>query len=221
MTPPTLRAPTFDETVAAENYKGASKEALASANSVADKLVAASFSFATAYGAVIALVAPEGSPEPIVVAIPFILFAAAAGCALWAQSEGLALQGTADLAQLRESVNGLIATKRRLSRVALGALVLGVILAGLVVRGNYAEPAKANAAVDVLVFFSPSGRAFVQSACGAPFSTLHGTVENTAALSEERVGLAVTKKKCPPQGGVLYLSQRQIAGVRVKAAGNG
>ena len=85
-----LRPPTLAENLAIEGYKTAITTALASVNGVCDKIVTAAFSVATAFGAVVALVAPKESPAPLLMALPFLLFAAAVALALYAQSIAVA-----------------------------------------------------------------------------------------------------------------------------------
>lgn len=210
-----LRSLTISEQVALENYKGASKEALSAASSVADKIVAAAFSFATAYGAVIALVAPEEAPEPVVAALPFVFFALAAGLALWGQSRGVGLTNSTEVADLEKAVNGAVVAKRRWSQGALALLVIGVIVAGVIMHDNYAEPAQGDSSIAVEAWLTPAGKVFVGNACGgAEVTKLRGTVESKEALSAMRVGLTVAKAMCPAGAGTLYFGQRMLVGVK-------
>lgn len=213
-----LRAPTFDEEVAIENYKGASKEALTAANSVGDKTVAAAFSFATAYGAVIALVSPEEKPEALIAVIPFVLLALAAVLALYSQSRGVELEGSTQVSALRGVVNEAIKTKRRLSLAALILLALGVAVAGAIVYDQYGQPEKEQP-VAVQVWLTPAGVDFANQACGGGVtSRVAGTVTSTDALASERVGITVSKASCASGAGTLYLDKDLIAGVRQPAA---
>jgi hypothetical protein len=210
-----LRAPTFDEAVAIDNYKAASKEALAAANGVGDKIVAAAFSFATAYGAVIALVAPKESPALVVVVIPLLLLAAAAVLALWSQSIGVKIAPTDEVSNLRTAVNSAISAKRWWSRGALATLVVGVVIAGIVVNDNYAEPAKKDSPVAVQVFLTPAGARFADKACGGGVRDgFEGTVESASSLTAERVGVMVAASGCAAGASTLYLDQKLIAALR-------
>jgi hypothetical protein len=213
-----LRAPTFDEQVAIDNYQGASKEALTAANSVGDKIVTAAFSFATAYGAVIALVSPEEKPEAVVAVIPFVLLALAAVIALYSQSRGVKLEGSTEVSQLRSVVNTAITTKRRLSWAALVLLALGVAVAGAIVYDQYGQPEKEKP-VAVQVWLTPAGVDFANQACGGGVTAkVDGTVASAGDLENERVGINVAKASCAAGPSTLYLDKDLIAGVRGPAA---
>ncbi|HEY1853043.1 MAG TPA: hypothetical protein VGG40_00520 [Solirubrobacterales bacterium] len=215
MNGPQLQAPTFNQLVAIENYKSASKEALSAANSAGDKITAAAFSFATAYGAVIALVEPKETPAAVLAAIPFALLALAAVLALYAQSIGISIAGTDDVDKLKDAVDSAITAKRRWAWGALALLAAGVIVAGLIVGDKYAGPAQSSSPIQVEVWLSQPGLKVAEEVCGGSVKTMiEGTVASTDALSDERVGLTVNKASCGSGAGTLYLSQWLIAGAR-------
>jgi len=91
-----LRSETFSEKVVIDSYTAAATGALAAADAVADKIATAGFSIATAYAAVIALVAPKDSKSTMFVVSPFVLLGAAVVLALVAQSIKMSLDPTND-----------------------------------------------------------------------------------------------------------------------------
>lgn len=211
MNGPELRPPTFDEEVAIENYKTASKEALSAANSVADKIVTAAFSIATAYGAVVALVAPEETPSPVAVVVPFALLAIAVGTALYAQSIGIDLKGGEALDKLQKAVKDAVKCKRRWSRVALFSLAVGVLAAGILVREVYAEPAEPESPVPVRLWLTPAGVKSLAKTCGARNSvSIKGKIKTVEDLEKRSIPIEVTKKACADGAGTLILRRRQI-----------
>jgi heme A synthase len=213
-TPPQLRAPTFDEAVAIDNYKAASKEALSAANSVTDKIVTAAFSIATAYGAVIALVAPEETPSPLAVAIPFALLAIAVGTALYGQSIGIDLSGDDEVDKLQGIVNNTVKSKRRWSRGALIALALGVLAAGILLRDAYAKPATPESPVSVRVWLNPHGVKALEKTCGPHGPSIAGKVKSIEGFEKRSIPLEVTAAACPSGAGTVVLRRRQVTVVK-------
>jgi hypothetical protein len=63
---------TFEEQTAVTAYEKAVSDALSAADSAAEKLITAAFSIATAYGALVALVAPKEETRSLVLGLPFI-----------------------------------------------------------------------------------------------------------------------------------------------------
>jgi hypothetical protein len=207
-----LRAPTFNEEVAIDNYKAASKDSLSSATSVADKIVTAAFSIGTAYGAVIALVAPKDTPAPLVAAIPFALLALAIVSALYAQSIAVAVAGTDDLDSLTSAVNDTAHKKRKWGRIALALLTAGIIATGIIIREEYSEPAKEGSPEPVEVLLTESGAQSVGSACGtAGQDRIMGTVEDADSFSADPLQLTVTEDACRDAPGTLSLPKTAVA----------
>jgi hypothetical protein len=210
---PPLRAPTFAESVVIDSYKGAATGAIASADSVADKIVTASVSVATAFGAVVALVTPKDSTSGYVIAIPFVLLAAAVGTSLYAQSIAVPINLSDDLATVKSSIDDTIKSKRLWGRIGLGALAIGILIAALVLASTYRESKKAKAKTTaVTLWLTSSGEKTVQVACGRSFtSPLKGTVTDPAKLSGETIVVKVGKKACPAGAATLVLPRKAVA----------
>jgi hypothetical protein len=212
MNEPQLRALTVDELVAVDSYKSAASGALEAADKLADKIVTASFSFATAYGAVIALVAPKDSTQPLIVVLPFALLGIAVGLALYAQSMAVGIQEGAQLAALRTSVSSVVDQKRSWGRGALAVLTVGLLVAGYVLHEKYAEPAEDDSAAVVQIWLTAAGTSYVADACGNEgVAQVDGVVEKVDTLSASRVPLIVDATACPDGAGTLFLPQRAIA----------
>ena len=114
-------------------------------DSVADKVVTAAFSVATAYGAVIVLIAPKDSQTPWQAVIPFVPLALAMGLALYAQSDWDRDRrdgrcGDRPDARSKHELAG----KRKRGRWSLAALVAALLAAGWVVYWFYGPSAKAD-----------------------------------------------------------------------------
>jgi hypothetical protein len=206
-----LRPPTFAESVAIDNYKAASKEALGSADSVADKVVTAGFSIGTAYGAVIALVSPKDTPAPLVAALPFVFLAGAIALALYAQSIPVPVEAEDRLDRLTDAVTETVQKKRVFDWLALGALVLGVLVAGIIIADKYREPAEDDSPVAVEVLLTESGATSVGSACGLTGQDrIMGTVKNADSISADPLQLTVTEDACPDAPGTLSLPKTAV-----------
>jgi hypothetical protein len=217
--PPKLRAATLEEQVAIDNYKEASKASLAAATSYSDKLSTAGFSFATAYGAVIALVAPDDKPEPIVAVLPFVFFAAAVVLALLAQGKGIEADTPAEVSRLQSAVTSAIESKRHWSWAALGSLAIGIVVAGAIINAHYAEPAKSNESTEVNVLLTPAGAESVATACNSKStSRLQGSVEAGAVLTARRVEIEIAAGLCGEADTDLSLPQSAIAVIASTAA---
>jgi hypothetical protein len=209
---PALRAPTFAETVSLDNYKAAMGNALSAADSLADKVVTASFSVATAYGAVVALVAPKDSSSPLLILAPFIALGVAVALALFAQSLGISLTDTDDLGTIRTRINSMISSKRLWGRLALVALAAGIVIAGYAVRETYGPAATSTGSTTVRVWLTPAGTNLVARVCGGGRVTeLAGQVDNADQLTDSRVPITVDAKACPAGKGTILLPQRAIA----------
>jgi hypothetical protein len=207
---------TFSEAVAVDNYKAAMSGAFSAADSVADKVVTASVSIATAYGAVIALVAPKDTPAPWQAALPFVAMAAAVGTALYAQSLGISIAPTDKVNDVLARITSTINSKRVWGRRALYALVAALIIAGYVIYEYYGPSAEEDETpAQVTLYLSSAGTKAVSLACGRKnLTSLRGEVKDVSNLSEARVSLEVSESQCPSGAGVVELSQRAITGVK-------
>jgi hypothetical protein len=209
----TLRAPTFDEQIAIDDYKSAMSNALSSADTAADKIVTAGFSFATAYGAVVALVQPKGSTAPEIIAAPFAVLVLAVASALWAQSAGIAVDAQTTTADVRSRVTTAIEKKRLRNRAGLALLVVAMALAGTVLYSTY-RPA-ASTSTTVTLWLSPTGAALVDKACNTKqASQITGRVKSLSDLSSKLVPVAVDGTGCPNGAGTLLIPQSGISVVK-------
>jgi hypothetical protein len=206
-----LRAPTFAESIAIDNYKAATGAALTSADAVSDKVVTAAFSVATAFGAIVALVAPKDSAPGLLLALPFLLLAVAVGLALWAESIAVPINLQNDLGTVKTNVENTVKSKRNWSRGALIMLAVGMLAAGLVLVDRYRAPAKTEAA-QVSVWLTPAGTKAVAKVCGAAVPTpLTGTVSGPSGLTSDRVELTPTAGTCGAGRRTLVIQQKEIA----------
>jgi hypothetical protein len=207
-----LRAPTFSESVAIENYTSAMKGALSSADSLADKIVTAAVSVGTAYGAAIALVAPKDSPAPWEALAPLAALATALGLALYAQSIGISIAADEGLETIQKKVSDVISAKRNWARAALGALVLGLMLAGAILYAKYGPNAEKEATpTAVRLYFTPAGTTVIKRACAKDLNEMIVKVDDLKQLTEERIKVTVGPPDCPSNAGTLVLPQRAIA----------
>jgi hypothetical protein len=212
MATPQLRAATLAESVAIKTYTAAVEGSLKSGDEAGDKLATAAVSVATAYGAVIALVAPKDSTAALVVALPFIAFALALVLGLWAQSLGINATPNDELPKLQSSVETLVKKKRCLNRIALAVLGLGLLGAGVVVAEKYQSPPKASTAA--VVWLSPAGRADVWASCSKPLKMITGDVD-PSTLDDAWLTIKAPKPQCPSASNTLVLPASAIASVNI------
>lgn len=134
--------PTFREQAVLDAYKEAIKGALESADAAAQAIATASFSIATAYGALLGLVKPKDAAVAVPLVTPILIFAAAALLALIARSLGVrtALQPNT-VAGVANDIGRTVWAKRIVGWVALAALAAALIVAGLLVEAAYAPAA--------------------------------------------------------------------------------
>jgi len=206
---PHLRAPTFAESAAIENYRAATGGALAAADSVSDKVVIASFSVAVAFGAVVALVTPKGAASSYLIAAPFVLLAGAVGLALFSESIAVSIALSNDLEKVKTSVESTIRRKRLWARIALVVLACGMLAAGGVLVARYRATADKRTAVSV--WLTPGGEQAVAKACdsGGPAS-LAGTVDDPSELASGPVAITLAAGTCGPGPVTLELQRTQI-----------
>jgi hypothetical protein len=210
-----LQPLTFSQAVGVDSYKATMTGALAAADSVADKVVTAAVSFATAYGAVIALVTPKDAQTPWQVAVPFAPLATAVGLALYAQSIGISVSPKDDVDVVLTNTTTTIDSKRRLGRWALYALVVALLASGYVVYTYYGPSAKKDTPAQVTLYLTPAGTKAVSVACGKQgIAVIRGSVKDVGDLAAARVPLHVTKQACPSGGGTLLLPQQEIAATK-------
>ena len=209
-----LKALTFDQRVAVDNYRAAMTGALGAADSIADKVVTSSIALATAYGAVIALVAPKDAQAPWQAALPFVPLAIAVGLALNAQRIGVDIEPTNDVARVRDATKNAITGKRRWGAAALVSLAIGLFVAGWVVYKYYGPSARSEDTTPATaeVYLTPAGTSAIKRVCNkAGVTVLSGQVDGADALNSARVSVKVTKSECPAGAGTVVLPQKMIA----------
>jgi hypothetical protein len=207
-----LRAPTLGESVTIKTYTAAVENSLKSTDEAGDKLATAAVSIATAYGAVIALVAPKESTAALLVASPFAAFAIALVLGLWAQSLGVAAKPEEDLDKVQKAVDTLVDTKRLLNRIALAVLGVGLIGAGIVVADKYKSPPKPSTAA--VVWLSSSGQADVVASCGQQVKMISGHVDPTS-LAASWITIEKPRIRCPGTSDTLTLPASAVASVSI------
>jgi hypothetical protein len=196
--------------VSIDAYTAAATGALAAADGVGDKIATAGFSIATAYAAVIALVAPKDARSPIFVVLPFVLLAAAVVLALVAQSVPVSLDPTNDTQVIADRISSTISTKRQWLFGGIVALVAGLIVGGVAVYETYGPGADSKPNTPVSIWLTPVGRQLVTAACGTSANPLVGAVKGTEALSASTVPVIVAQAQCPKGAGTLVLPRRAI-----------
>jgi hypothetical protein len=206
-----LQSLTFAQHVVVEGYKAAAAKAVSDADTLADKIVTASFSVATAYGAVVALVTPKDSQSPTLIVAPFVVIALAIGLALLAQSFTLPLEVSNDFATVKSNLASTTTKKRWTGRGALAVLAIGVALAGYAIYETYGPGAEDKPSTSVQLWLTPAGNTVMTKACGSSTSPVSGLVDGTSALSETRVEVELDTTSCPDGAGTVVLSQKAIS----------
>jgi hypothetical protein len=206
-----LRSETFSEKVAIDSYTTAATGALTAADGVGDKIATAGFSIATAYAAVIALVAPKDSRSPILVVLPFVLLAVAVVLALIAQSVTVSLAATNDTDEIANRISSAISKKRQWLSGATGALIVGLIVSGVAVYKTYGPGTENTQNTKVSIWLTPVGTRLVTDACGTSANPLIGEVKDTDALLAATVPVIVAQRQCPEGAGTLLLPKGAIA----------
>lgn len=132
-----LKQPNFSQIVAVDAYREAFRQALTAADGGADSILTAAFGIATAYGALIGLVSARDTPQPIVAGLPFVFLAVAVFLAMAARLTYIATTPSNTVDTIDAAVNQVVKRKHRLAWAALGALVIGVLVAAYVVVHYY------------------------------------------------------------------------------------
>lgn len=140
-----LRPIGLEEEIALEAYREGVKASLASADTAADKVLGASFSIATAYGALLALVKPEKVAAPLLLGLPFALFGLAAIAGAWALAHGVKPLARLRVNDVRGAVDDTLSAKRFWTRIAVVVLVLALVASAFVVLSTYGPKAAGSA----------------------------------------------------------------------------
>lgn len=176
-----LRGPTFSENIYATAYSDAVVKAIGSADTAVTAVVTASFSLATAYGALVGLVAPKDDPGDVILGLPFFGFALAVLVALWAGAGGVSVQVSDDVPTVRSAITSTVNSKRGTTRGAIVILFLSVMAAAYVVVTAYAAPATEEENETASVILTSEGATSLEAQCPDTGST--GTVSGTVSAS--------------------------------------
>ncbi|MDQ6948676.1 MAG: hypothetical protein M3256_21065 [Actinomycetota bacterium] len=164
---------------------------MAAATDASGALLTAAFSVATAYGAVIALVAPKDKQAPVLVALPFVGIAVAVVAAMIGRTTGVSLVATNDVGVIRNDVTSAVGRKRQMANIAIVALAAALIVAGYVLGATYrSTPATAASNSNVVVTFTPDGKRVFDAACGSDAATVTGKLQTASPLLKDFVTVA-------------------------------
>ena len=191
----------WEDEVFIDVHKTAVEKALESSDGACGTILTACFSLATAYGAVIALVAPKDQQAPLLVVAPFVLLVAGAVVALIGKAAGISLDRFATTGQVKKLVEDAVGQKRKASWWAVGFAAAGVILAGIVVFATYSEPDE-FAAENSEIILSNAGKAHVADVCGDEAESVFGN----ATFSERWVTIELNDESTANCGGVMTLT---------------
>ncbi|MCP4303566.1 MAG: hypothetical protein GY788_01510 [bacterium] len=174
----------FEQVQILEAYKSAYKSAIEGVNASCGKITTASFSLATAYGAVLALVKPKDEVAVIWVVLPFAGFALAALCGLAGHTDAISGKPSAEYDVMETEVTGTIDRKAQWAYSGLGFLVVAVFVAGLVTYGRYGQQTPTETSTEVTVQLSTTGEELVASLCdgggGAQLTADSATVSDSS-----------------------------------------
>lgn len=177
---------TFAQQVAVETYKEANKQALAAASDATGAILTATFSTATAYGAVVAFVVPKDQPAPVFVVVPFALLAMAIVATMVGRTIGVSLGPTNTVETVRDHVARVVFLKRAFGIVAIVFVALGFVASGLVVSIAYRR-SESNAPTRLQL--TADGTKVVQALCSpaAPVTMIDGSLESGGAIPKDFV----------------------------------
>lgn len=184
-TPETLpvRPLSFEEQTAVAAYEKAISDALAAADSAAERLITAAFSIATAYGALIALVAPEDETKSWILGLPFLPLMGAAIAAMVAHTVGIDVDITGDIQLVTRRIESSIVSKRRPAWIALVLMVVAVAVAGWIVVDRYSGGETASDDLSVTIWVTPSEAQKLVSVCGTTTASISGLAKAEALSS--------------------------------------
>lgn len=212
--PGRVQVPTPVELALIDAYLEAIKKSVTAIDSAAEKTLTASFSIATAYGALIGLVAPKDEPNGFLVALPFGLTALAAVTAMGALSFGVRLKKDLTSDTLN-SFKTLRHQKRLLNFVALAVLALAIGSAAWVVLTGYGPRSDAIEAGTVIVDAPASGVSAITAACPDANGSVFGEV-HTETLEDSFVVVDVAEGECQAGTAVtLQLPTDQIQAIEI------
>lgn len=183
-------------------YRSALEKALESSDGACGTILTSCFSLATAYGAVIALVAPKDEQAPLLVVLPFVLLALGAVVALLGKSTGISLSEKAETTgEVRSVITTAVNDKRRASWFAIGLAAAGVVLAGYVVLRTYGHSSEVTLDSSEVVL-SSVGKANVAGACGQSTESLTGE----ATVTKRWITIAIADAAQESCGGIETLT---------------
>jgi len=179
---PQWRPASFDEKVLMDAYTTAANKAVESTDSACGTLLTACFSIVTAYGAAIALVAPKDEQSPVVVLTPFVLFAIGAVAAMIGKAASVNLDAVATVSDTRSRITRVAGKKRICGWVAVGALAIGLVVAGYVLNAMFGQPT-AEATANQQITLTAEGAALLAEPCGTQLVAVIGSAASTNGLT--------------------------------------
>jgi hypothetical protein len=158
-------------------WQEAIKKSFDSTDGAAESILTASFSIATAYGALIGLVSAKDEPGSIYLVIPFVFFGVAALAALAARTRAVPARGEIEVEAIRHAIEDTAHAKRTWAWRAIVILFVAIVWAGAVVAYAYGG-ASGSGKTSVLVKLGTEGRASLSSTCSGISEGLRGELES-------------------------------------------
>ncbi len=209
--PPDLRGVTFGEQALFDAYKEALKGALDAADKTADTILTATFSIATAYGALIGLVSPKDQQGPILLGLPFVFFAFAALAAMLARTRRVPVKVQNRVDDVTSAISNTVKWKRIFAGAALAAIATAMGVAAWVVVKAYAAPSLPQPAPVTIVLTKDGVRA-LRATCPAAGVKLRADLSDSA-LAEDFVEARLAAGVCGKGPRTVKLAKEDIAAV--------
>lgn len=215
--PPAGKAPPgtvlvdFSEKALIDAYTDAIKGGLTALNGVADKVLTAAFSLATALAAVIGLVSPKDEPGPIATGAPFVGFALAALAALIALVFYVSPAEKPTSDEVTKPIKDALFAKKVSVLAAVVLLAAATATAVLVVLDAYGPRAAKRQSPDTtIVAISPEkGADAISLACPASKGSITGTVD-LDSLGEDFIEIDVPEGMCGDSATTVRIPKDQV-----------
>lgn len=200
----------FSEMALIDAYREAVKGGLAALNGVADKVLTAAFSLATALAAVIGLVTPKDEPGPLAVAAPFAAFALAALAALIALLFHVSPADRPTSAEITQPIKNALFAKRVCVSIGVALLAAGTGIAVSVLVNAYGPGAKASAPGTTIVAVPPEkGVDAISLACPGSDGSVSGTLD-LDSLKDDFIEISVQAGLCGEASTTLRIPKEQV-----------
>lgn len=191
---------TISEQAILDAYRETLKGSVASTDSGTGTVLTAAFSIATAYGALIGLVAPTDQPSSVAVGIPFAVFGAAAVLAMIALVQGIKVAAHPTSDELISPFKSLLLRKRLLAGAAVAALAAAIIVSAVVVINAYGPGAQGPTEhAKVIAVVPDNGTDAISAACPGATGSVTGEI-HLDSLEKEFVVVDVPAGTCQGSG---------------------